>query len=492
MSGRLSRCTHRPFVIAAFAGLAWTQVSAAPVSGQQSLPVRQDAPGWHVTEADRSYEAITGQSLMADVETLAKISRDYRDDGHPQFWGRIIGTDADQENAQWMMDGFRRLGLENVHQEMIELSPQWMPRSWSVSLSAPGGRMLDLATAQPTYTSMGTGPEGLDGEAVWVGMASDADLTMSPDVAGKAVFFYSIDTSSRHAGVMDGAVQRLAERGAAAIFIIQGISGNLRTQFYPVNSPVPTFSMGQQDGLAARDLIASAGTAGTHARIRLDVDEVPGLQSSTVWAELPGMTEERVYVVSHRDGWFEGANDNAAGVATAMALAEYFAAVPREQRRRTIVFLGTTGHHNTGPNSGSWIADHAEMFDNAALLLNAEHTGAAATGHNNTRLTTGSAPATWFASEGPLRDIVASALDAFGVPTYPQASARPAGDIGRYFQFAPSVQLMTSGFVWHSDGETPETISPEALTSITRAYAKVIADTDDIPIGELRVAPRGS
>ena len=37
---------------------------------------------------------------------------------------------------------------------------------------------------------------------------------------------------------------------AAAMGLALGITGNERTQFYPVNSPVPTFSVGQRDGLA--------------------------------------------------------------------------------------------------------------------------------------------------------------------------------------------------------------------------------------------------
>lgn len=485
---------HHPLVTAhtsaACVVIVLILASASPgrAEAQASPSVRTDVPGWPVAAEDRAYRAITSGPLMADVEALAAMSRRYRDAGHPQFWGRIIGTEADAENARWMMERFRSLGLTDVHQEMIDLEPQWMPRSWSVSLSAgaEASPALRLETAQPTYTSPGTSEAGLDLDAVWVGMASEADLALSPEVSGKAAFFYSIDTSSRHRNVMDGAVQRLADHGAAAIFIVQGIPGNLRTQFYPVGSPVPTFSLGQQDGFAVRDLIAGALPARATVNVRLDVERVPGLRSSTVWATLPGMTDERVYVVAHRDGWFEGANDNAAGVATAMELARYFADLPREERRRTIVFLGTTGHHNSGPNSGTWIAAHPELFDHAALLVNSEHTGAAATSHNRVRQTTAAAPATWYAAEGPVRTIVAEALDAFGVPTYPQTSGRPAGEIGRYFELAPSVQLMTSGFVWHSDGETPESISPRGLVAITRAYAKIIAETDEIPLEDLR------
>ena len=35
-----------------------------------------------------------------------------------------------------------------------------------------------------------------------------------------------------------------------------------------------------------------------------------------------------------------------------LGLAEYFAKIPKEQRRRTIYFLGTSGHHDNSDQSG--------------------------------------------------------------------------------------------------------------------------------------------
>ena len=460
--------------------------AARPTEPPHSRP---EAMTWRLAEADQRYAGIDKARLMQHVEEQTAIARRYRDNGHPQFWGRIIGSEADAENANWMMEKFRDFGLSDVHQQSFDLPPQWMPQSWSV-IASSNGKALPLDTAQPTYLSEGTSPEGLDLEAVYVGMASDADLALARDVKGKAAFVYSTDTSSRHVGVMDNAVKRLGDRGAAAIFVIQGIPGNLRTQFYPVNSPVPTFSMGQRDGLALRDLVALS-TEPTRVKIRLEVKRVPNLKSGTVWATLPGMTDENVVVVAHRDGWFEGANDNAAGVATALGLAEYFAKVPKEQRRRTIIFLGTTGHHNNSAESGTWLAQHPETFAKTAVLLNAEHTGAAQTGQNSTRLSNGGAAASWFASGNALADLLVKALDTFGVVTYPQSAGSPAGEIGRYFQFAPAMQVMTGGFVWHSNEETAASIAPNELVAITRTYAKVIADSGALSLQDLRksVAP---
>jgi len=193
-----------------------------------------------------------------------------------------------------------------------------------------------------------------------------------------------------------------------------------------------------------------------------------------------------VMVVAHRDGWFEGANDNAAGVATMIGIAEYFAKVPKEQRRRTIVFLGTTGHHNSTAESGTWLAAHPEAFARTSLLVNCEHTGGIESGPGNIRLSNAVAAFSWYATGQRLADIVVRAMDAFGVPSFPQSAPSPAGEIGRYYRLAPSIQIMNGGYVWHSDQETAETISANGLAAVTRTYAKVIAETDAIDLQQLR------
>ena len=56
---------------------------------------------------------------------------------------------------------------------------------------------------------------------------------------------------------------------------------------------------------------------------------VPNLKTSLVWGTLPGATDETIYLIAHRDGWFDAAGDNASGVASIVALAEYYAKVPQ-------------------------------------------------------------------------------------------------------------------------------------------------------------------
>ena len=355
--------------------LVWLTAATSVQEPAGPLYVLEDSYlRWRLRPAEQAYLSIDGKHLKHYVEDLTAISRRYRDNGHPQFWGRIAGTEADAENAQWLLDRFRKIGLSDVREQSLDLPPQWMPASWSVAASA-GGKTVALETAYPTSTTPGTPPRPRPGGGGC--RPGKRGRSRGRDLRGKAVFFYSADYTSRQAPISDYAIKRIGDRGAAAIFVIVGLPGNLRTQFYPVGSTVPTFSLGLQDGVAIRDLIGqSPGGQPPRVKIRLDVKTVSNLKTATVWGSLPGTSDETIFVVAHRDGWFEGANDNASGVATMLGLAEYFAKIPREQRRRTIHFLGTSGHHDNSGMTGHWLGDHKEMFAKTALIINSEHTSA--------------------------------------------------------------------------------------------------------------------
>lgn len=124
---------------------------------QGQPPVRHSEVGGRLAPADQQYGVISGARLKGYVEELAQISRRYRDNGHPQFWGRIIGTPADAENAQWMLQTFRALGMTDVREQVIDLAPQWIPQSWSVTATA-AGKTLQLETAQPIRFATRTRP----------------------------------------------------------------------------------------------------------------------------------------------------------------------------------------------------------------------------------------------------------------------------------------------------------------------------------------------
>jgi len=380
---------QRPSVywMAAFCGLAVftasgqhgraQQPSAASQAGAvtpraEIYPQLDDAfLRWPLPAGAERYRTIDGKRMHKDVVEQTQISRRYRDAGHPKFWGRITGTSSDAESAQWLAAKFTAAGLADVKIQPLDLEPQWMPQTWDAVITG-GGKTVRIESAQPFYGANALPTGGVDVDAVYAGLGSEADF-VGKNVAGKAVFVFN------QAGLRDeGAVRRADAKGAAVIFEVDMLPGNMRYQAYPSGTNVPAFTVGSEDGYAARDLIA-AMPAGQPARVKahFEMQRVPNLKSALVWGTLPGASDETIYLVAHRDGWFDAAGDNASGVSSIVSLAEYYAKVPRAERERTIVFVGLDGHHNSGPGAGvgrRWMWDNrTTLFPKTALMINAEH-----------------------------------------------------------------------------------------------------------------------
>lgn len=247
---------------------------------------------WPLPSGAEQYADIDGRRMHRYVVEQAEISRRYRDQVHPKFWGRIIGTSSDAESAEWLAGKFRSAGLSDVRVQKFDLMPQWFPQTYRVTITA-ADETIELVSAQPFYRSVGTPPEGLTLEAVYVGLGSEADF-IGRDVTGKAVFTYSmLGTPSENAW-------RLAEtKGAAVVFDVQMLPGNLRYQAYPSGTNIPAFTLGGADGMAVRDTIASAPPGqSVRVNVQLDVEMVSNLQTALVWGTLPGASDETI--LSHR------------------------------------------------------------------------------------------------------------------------------------------------------------------------------------------------
>jgi hypothetical protein len=142
---------------------------------------------WPLPPGAAQYATIDGRHIHALVVEQAMISRHYRDQGHPLYWGRPIGSSADGESAEWLAAKFRQIGLADVRVQQLPINePVWEPvQPWDVTATS-GSRVLHLTTAHPPYGAVAAPPAGLDLEAVYVGMGSEAEFA-GKDVHGKAV-----------------------------------------------------------------------------------------------------------------------------------------------------------------------------------------------------------------------------------------------------------------------------------------------------------------
>jgi hypothetical protein len=451
---------------------------------------------WPLPAGEQRYAAIDGKRMHKDVVEQAGIARRYRDQGHPKFWGRIIGTSSDRESADWLASKFKAAGLSDVRIQPLDLEPQWMAQAWDVVVSG-GGKTIRVETAQPHYGAASLPPGGIDVDAVYAGLGSEADFA-GKDVRGKAVFLFN------QTGLPNiGALRRADAKGAVAIFEVDMLPGNMRYQAYPSGTAAPAFEVGSDEGFAVRDLMGSL-PAGQTVKVKASFTAamVPNLKTALVWGTLKGASDETIYLVAHRDGWFDASGDNAGGVASIIGLAEYYAKLPQAQRRRTIVFVGLDGHHNSGPGAGvgrRWMWDHRqELFSRTALMINAEHPSTLQTtvrsryyqpdnviAWSNTYM-----PQQWYAggpSRRKLETIAVNAFRQFGVSTYLDPNPRPpAGDLGAFFRGVPGLATSEFYHYFHTDRETPDTVPWTGLEATTRAYAKVIDEVNKLRLADLQ------
>ncbi len=500
--------SHRTLTVAVvLVGAGLLSVGQANTAQQPAVPpddVQESFVQWPLPRGAEQYADIDGRRMHRYVVEQAEISRRYRDQVHPKYWGRIIGTSGDAESAEWLSAKFRTIGLSDVRIQKFDLAPQWFPRTYSVTVHS-GSATFEVVSAQPVYRATGTPAGGLDLEVVYVGLGREGDFS-GRDVQGKAVFFYSMlglpDSNE------EAAVRLATARGAAAIFNVHLLPGNMRYQAYPKPTNVPTFTVGGDDGIAVHDLIAKAPPERpVRVSVRLDVELVPDLETAIVWGTLPGATDETIFLIAHRDGWFDASGDNASGVASILGLAEHYAAIPQPDRLRTIVFLGIDGHHNSGEGSAvgqRWLTENrAEIFAKTALMINAEHPSTVMTmvrprymlysgveSEDQLFWTTAYTPQQWYAggpSRPALQQIAVNAFREFGVTIYIEPLPRPpAGDLGRHFRYVPGVATSDFHHYFHTDLETPATVPWTGLEASTRAYARIIDEVNKLPLSALQ------
>ena len=450
---------------------------------------------WPLSSASQKYAAIDGKRMWQYVLEQAKIAEDYRDHGHPQFWGRISGTSSDDADAQWLLNKYRQIGLTDTRVQAINyFDRQWSPRSWSITVTS-GNKTVQLTSAQPAYGSPATNGKELNLDVVYVGLGSEADFS-GRDVRGKAVLLVKA-SGARYEIAPAEVLKRAEDHGAAAILSMDLRGGNYNGQSYRAYTSVPSFNVGTEDGDQIRAMIGSAPEHPPQANIRLEADWVSDQKSYLVWGSLPGATDETIYVIAHRDGWFDAAGDNASGVASMLGLAEYFAKLPKSQRRRTIVFIGTDGHHDIKPGGfgREWlVANRDKLFSRTALMINDEHPSEVLThsggsiGWSDTMV-----PLEWYAGGSmrpQLQRIAVDAFHEFGVPVWAEPSAKPpAGDLGRFYWFLPGVVAQSNDFIYmHTIADTPDTVLWTGLEAVTRAYAKIIDEVNKLPLKELQIS----
>jgi hypothetical protein len=385
----------------------------------------------------------------------------------------------------YMTSEFDSLGLEVEHHPFT-LPDDWRPTDFAGSYRTADGKMIELNTIFPVSDTRPTGPRGITAEAVWVGIGAGADF-IGRDVKGKAVIIYSTfvpggrsHSASDRAGIFD-ANTRAAQLGAAAIIDVMGVPGN--AQFEPEGGvrDVPNFTLSEDEGFALRERLDNGEKI--VMSLKLVVPELTNIQTEYTVATLPGTSDEQIVVMTHTDGYFQAAMDNAAGMASALEIARFYARKPLQQRPRTMTFIQFPDHHH-GETSLRKYVEPTMPWDKVAVKLTMEHPSQTLLYMYNASLTPTNAVGAfrWNALGSPeFERMVFDTLREFGVSVYAMEDGPKNGN------FAPSFHIIDH-VIYHTSLDVPELVPAAGLERATRAFAAALDRANAMTMKQLRGA----
>jgi peptidase M28-like protein len=437
-----------------------------------------------VPPGEEGYRDLMGPAIRQNLEAIVGISRADRARGE-KAWGRITGFRAADETHAWVLDQFKKAGLRNAEtQTYTATQPTWYPRNWEVKLLAnekagAGSRDVALESAFPTSGSQLTSP--LTAPLVFVGATTDAALP-DVDVKGKV----AVQTLHPQAGAFSERTRTteraraLAERGAVAVLNVIEQAGNMYVRDFS-NCGVPCFNLGTDDGRFLKAVSQRSGEAADlRVSIRLETEMRPGLKGHNTIGLVPGRRDSEIVIVNaHSDGWFDAAGDNGDGLAVLVALARHFAK-PEHQPERTLLFVASGGHHSGGMNGpGNLVSMNPELLSKVVLVVNLEHIAQLQFRNDPFRVDASEQPMGFgISNEAPaIADIARRGVQRYSFALRPNFSNSTAGDLGGYAPLGvPRVQAIHSGPMYHTSGDTLDSISTPGLERAARFYAFFVTD----------------
>jgi hypothetical protein len=441
-----------------------------------------------VPPGEESNRDLAGATIRKDLEAIVGISRADSARGE-KAWGRITGFRGGDEAHAWVLQQFKAAGLRDAEtQTYTATQATWHPKNWSVHVV--GDRVeVALASAFPTSGSQMDGMK--IATLVDVGKVTDPALP-NVEVKGKIAvqrLHPQAGAFSERTRTVERA-QQLAKRGALAILNVIEQAGNMYVRDFS-NCGVPCFNIGSDDGRFLTQVLARAKAKGEEldARIDLQAEMLEGLQGHNTIGFIPGRrTDEMVIVNAHADGWFDAAGDNGDGLAVLIALARHFAK-PEHQPERTLMFVASGGHHGAGMNGpGNLVAMNPELKGKVVLVLNLEHVAQFQFRNDPFRVDSAEQPMGFgMSNEAPaIAAIARTAMQRYGFALRPDFSNSIAGDLGGYAPLGVArVQAIHAGPMYHTSGDTLDTISTPGLERAARFYAFFVSEIARTSKGDL-------
>jgi hypothetical protein len=263
-----------------------------------------------------SFDAFDSAIDLDYTKELIKTISSFGDD--PATGYRSAGSPAETETAEYLKSEMEKIGLKNVTMEETTLDT-WTFKGANITFTNAAGKekTIDLGSYQTTLQA-----DNETCELVYVGEGTAADYE-GIDVTGKLVL---LDIDQNENWWINYPAYQAKVKGAKAVIAmsIYPEEGEDRIGVQDICGPAdaPALGISEKDSKALQKAINESGGDSITVTLNADSTVTKDGTSHNVWGEIPGKTDETIFLFAHMDGYFHAAYDDAQGAAVSMTIAK--------------------------------------------------------------------------------------------------------------------------------------------------------------------------
>ncbi|RZK99478.1 MAG: M28 family peptidase [Rubrivivax sp.] len=456
------------------------------------------------------------------------------------FGVRSPGSPGSLGASQYVHDRFSEWGLQSVAFEEAG-TKVWSASKWGLTVD---GQALACSPMQHTFhqgvpTVFSTGTGGRQAELVYVGNGADSDFWFK-DVRGKIVvanakfgkkplwlfkpFLLALQDTDKTfgwdynlvdpyaGGGFPDSYYRAMNKGAVGFI---GVLNDYFDSHQYRNEAYRSYDPGQAmripglwlSPVAGGQLAERAQAGKLKAALTLE-GQLAAQKGRAVVGYLPGMSDEIVLIESHHDSATTGATEDASGAASVMALARYFAQLPRSQRPRTLMFATMDTHFTDYAVHKAFAKRHLvegnPLGEKVVAVVTLEHIAQEwVPGKDKKPVNTGRvAPRALMVSTevDGFKDIVVTAMRehqlerSFAVSTaltqlVGGEPGLPADSSDFLRAGVPVIALVGAPLYLYDDIDTPDKVAKDELGRVAQAFVDVVRKVSQLPSAHFKRLP---
>lgn len=434
-------------------------------------------------------EAIDTEYGKEIIENISSFGDD------PATGNRSAGSPAEKQTHDYLKSEMEKIGLKNVTSEEITVDT-WVFKGANLTFTNADGKeqKIDLGSYQTTLQA-----DNEELELVYVGEGTAADYE-GIDVTGKLVL---LDVDQNENWWINYPAYQAKAKGAKAIVAMSEYpeKGSDRIGVQDVCGPsdAPALAISQKDSKALQKAIKAGN--GESVTVTLNADSTVSADgiSHNLWGEIPGKTDETIFMFAHMDGYFHSTYDDAQGVAVSMSIAKAIIDSGYEPDKTIRVCMHAAEEWGVSGSEYDWstgayeeiMTNHPEWTEGAFAIVNNDG-GYAVEGETfaGTR------------SAVELKDFVADSIGEFGDDTVYEWSFDKTSVYTEDFQWArEGIPAIVAGsgegtkyddMGYHStyDSWDAQPLNEDGFRDIIRAFGKITLDLDALDVRPMSFTAR--